>query len=234
MNGETLVRAAGWALGRGEELEGPVVAVSVHLDDAVFSLGAALSRAVRRGARVTVLTVLANDVHADAPAGEWDARAGFRTVREAAEARRAEDRRACALIGARAAWLPFGDMTYGRGASDDEVATAVHAHVDDAATVLVPGFPLAHPDHRWLAGLLDGLAAPWIGRYVEQPYAIWSPSAGADGREWRPLAAGVRDRFAKLRACRTYRSQLRLLDPGVVYRMTRNEAGHGGELVVWD
>ena len=231
MNGAKLVRAAGWALGRGDELESPVVAVSVHLDDAVFSHGAALARAARRGAGVTVLTVLANDAPADAPAGEWDARAGFCGAREAAEARRAEDRRACALIGARAAWLPFGDMTYGRGASDDEVALAVHAHVDGAATVLVPGFPLTHPDHRWLAGLLDNLTASRIGRYVEQPYALWS--SGADDREWRPLAAGSRDRVAKLRACRMYRSQLRLLGPGVVYRTARYEAAHGGELIAW-
>jgi LmbE family N-acetylglucosaminyl deacetylase len=232
MNTAKLAATARWALGRGEELEGPVVAISVHLDDAVFSLGAALARAARRGAEVTVLTVLANDPNADTPAREWDAQAGFRTAREAGEARRAEDRRACALIGARPVWLPFGDMTYGRGAPDDEVVTAVRGQVDGAATVLIPGFPLTHPDHRWLAGLLEGLPAPRIGRYVEQPYTLWSSSA--DDGEWRPLAAGPRDRIAKLRACRAYRSQLRLLDRRIVYRATRHEAVHGGELIRWD
>jgi LmbE family N-acetylglucosaminyl deacetylase len=232
MNTAKLAATARWALGRGEELEGPVVAISVHLDDAVFSLGAALARAARRGAEVTVLTVLANDPNADTPAREWDAQAGFRTAREAGEARRAEDRRACALIGARPVWLPFGDMTYGRGAPDDEVVTAVRGHVDGAATVLIPGFPLTHPDHRWLAGLLERLPAPRIGRYMEQPYTLWGSSA--DDREWRPLAAGPRDRIAKLRACRAYRSQLRLLDRRIVYRAMRHEAIHGGELISWD
>ncbi|MDP9436492.1 MAG: PIG-L family deacetylase, partial [Actinomycetota bacterium] len=47
-----------------EALDGPawrgrVAVVSPHLDDAVFSLGASIRGAVRRGTRVEVLTVLA-------------------------------------------------------------------------------------------------------------------------------------------------------------------------------
>lgn len=212
-----------------------MVAISVHLDDAVFSVGAALARAARRGANVTVLTVLANDADAGGPAGEWDTRAGFANAREAARARRAEDRRACELLGARPVWLPFGDKTYGRGVDDGEIAAAVTTHLVDAEVVLVPGFPLMHEDHRWLSRLAEEtIGAPRVGHYVEQPYAaLWTPGPPAS-EQWRPLAAAARDRVAKLRAFRAYRSQLPLLAPRVTYRTTRYELLRGGEAVLWN
>src|SRR5213080_853986 len=113
----TMLRGGlGWVgLGPGEELEGRVVVVSPHLDDAVLSLGAALARAARRGGAVTVLTVLAGDPASETPAGEWDSQAGFATAGEAARARREEDRRACALLGVEPVWLPFSDHQYDRG-----------------------------------------------------------------------------------------------------------------------
>src|SRR4051794_11779106 len=117
--------AGSWLRGSGDELDGRVVAVSVHLDDAVFSVGAALARAARRGASVTILTVLANDPADGSAAGEWDAQGGFATAAGAARGRRDEDRRACELIGATPVWLPFGDKTYGLGSSPEEVAAAV-------------------------------------------------------------------------------------------------------------
>ena len=227
--------AARWAAGRGDELPGRrILAVSVHLDDAVLSVGAALARAARGGAEVTILTVLANDPVAEGPAGAWDAEAGFSTAREAATVRRDEDRRACALLGARPVWLPYGDSSHGLGAEDDEIAKAVEAHVEGMDTVLVPGSPLMHEDHGWLAGLLAGpLPAARIGRFVEQPYtALWTQGAHADDG-WLPLAAGVRDRLAKVRASRSYRSQLPLLDRHAVYRTLRYEALHSGEAVAW-
>src|SRR5207244_2118642 len=93
----------------------PVVVISPHLDDAIFSLGAAIAQTVRSGGDVTVLTVFAGDPSSSAPAGNWDARAGFATVGEAAHARRREDERACAHVGAIPVWLPFGDEQYPRG-----------------------------------------------------------------------------------------------------------------------
>src|SRR3954470_12755328 len=130
---------ARWAglLGGRQALEGDVVVVSPHLDDGVLSLGAAISHASPRGARVTVLTVLGGDTASTAPAGGWDSRAGFVTQGEATAARQAEDQRACARIGARPVWLPYGDDQYERGGSDDEIrAAAVEA--TGSAPVLLP------------------------------------------------------------------------------------------------
>jgi LmbE family N-acetylglucosaminyl deacetylase len=222
-----------WALRPGGvDLEGRVVAVSVHLDDAVFSVGAGLARAAGRHADVTVLTVLAGDPASATPAGEWDRRSGFATAGEAATARRGEDRRACDLLGVRASWLPYSDHQYERGGSDDEIAAAVRRELHAADVVLVPGSPLHHPDHRWLGRLLDTMPLPArVGRFVEQPYtALW---AGAPSEFPVRLSASARHRIAKIRAMRSYDSQLSLLDERLVFRITRYEAGHGGEAVRW-
>src|SRR5690242_11145568 len=94
-------------LGGRAALDRDVVVISPHLDDAVLSLGAALSWAARHGARVTVLTVLAGRPDSSTPAGEWDAGSGFGTEGEAATARREEDERACEVLGATPVWLPY-------------------------------------------------------------------------------------------------------------------------------
>ncbi|MGB2875425.1 MAG: PIG-L family deacetylase [Gaiellaceae bacterium] len=215
----------------GEALPGRVVVVSPHLDDGVLSLGGAIASATRRGARVTILTVLAGDPESSQPAGEWDSRAGFTTEGEAVRARREEDRRACARVGAETEWLQFPDEQYGL-LDDDRVSASVRERVGNAA-VLLPGFPLAHPDHARLNALLlgRGLGGARVGLYAEQPYALWadrSPPAG-----WHAPPAGLRDRLAKRRACREYVTQLPLLGERVLAGIARYEARHGGEAVSW-
>src|SRR5262249_8239648 len=101
-----------------------VVVVSPHLDDAVLSLGAAIA-CTARGRSVEVLHVFGGDPESDAPAGGWDRRGGFRTEGEATRARREEDRRACAVLGASPAWLSFGDADYERHGTGEEIRAAV-------------------------------------------------------------------------------------------------------------
>jgi LmbE family N-acetylglucosaminyl deacetylase len=245
LTAQNLRGVAAW-LGAGRDgtpLGKDVVVVSPHLDDGIFSLGAAIAHATGRGARVTVLTVLAGDPDSDRPAGEWDARAGCATAGQATRARRAEDRRACGLVGARPIWLPYSDHQYERGADDSTIRDDVVAAVGDAQ-LLLPGFPLMHEDHAWLVGLLqDTFDAARVGFYVEQPYAArWSsePGVGPVGsevaetpRRWRRAAAGAVDRLRKLRACRAYSSQIPLLDEGLISRIFRYEARLGGESLAW-
>jgi len=217
--------------GASEALPERVVVVSPHIDDAVLSLGGAISRAARRQTRVTVLTVLAGDPDSSRAAGDWDRRSGFETEGEAARTRREEDRRACARVGAEPEWLPFSDSEYGLPDGDD-----VMAALEDrfrGAALLLPGFPLQHPDHMWLNIILTSrdLGAARVGRYVEQPYAMWA------GRPppptWRRVPAALRDRLAKDRACREYATQLPLLGEKVLTGIARYEARLGGEAVSW-
>ena len=217
--------------GAGEALPERVVVVSPHLDDAVLSLGGAISRASRAGAHVTVLTVLAGDSDSSEPAGSWDRRAGFETEADATRGRREEDRRACARVGADPEWLPFSDNQYGRPKEED-VIDALGDRLHDAV-VLLPGFPLEHPDHAWVNALLMGgeLGLVRLGHYVEQPYAMWAGKSAPP--TWRALPAALRDRFAKDRACRQYSTQLPLLGEKVLTGIARYEAKRGGEAVSW-
>jgi len=227
----TRAKAAGalrWlgVLGGRAELEGEVVVVSPHIDDAALSLGAAVSHAARNGSRVTVLTVLAGDPGSTAPAGEWDRQCGFTTAGAAAAARREEDAAGCGRLGARPVWLPFGDHQYERGGSDDEIRSAVVEAVGHAL-VLLPGFPLEHPDHRWLHELLEpAFPAERRGLYVEQPYAAEEGGSPAGG--WRLLRGSLPDQRRKLAACRAYASQLAPLHQPL-RSILRYEIARGGE-----
>ena len=200
-----------------------IVVVSPHLDDGVLSLGASIASWSRAGAAVELLTVLGCDPVSAAPAGGWDRRGGFATEGESALARREEDRRACALLGATPAWLPFGSVDYERHGDEGDVRSAVADAVDGADLVLLPGFPLTHPDHEWLVRTL--LRAPGDARalalYAEQPYTRrigtdpealpWVADALGAAATFRRVPTGLRDRVAKWRAVRSYRSQLPLL-----------------------
>jgi LmbE family N-acetylglucosaminyl deacetylase len=161
-----------------------LVVLSPHLDDAVLSVGATLHSHVRRGVDVRVVTVLANDPDALGGAGSWDAACGFPTAAEAARRRRDEDRRACAVLGASPRWFPYGDATYARGASDEAIWHALRHALGDADLLLTPGFPLVHPDHRWLTDLIVRRRRELSCRlcfYAEQPYSAGSLLAARTG-----------------------------------------------------
>jgi LmbE family N-acetylglucosaminyl deacetylase len=154
-------------------LDARVLAViSPHLDDAALSLGGALAAAARHGVSVVVVTVFAGDPESLAPAGAWDSRCGFQTEGDAARVRRAEDARACDILGARPVWLPFKDESYAMG--ERPTADAIEAAVANADTVFFPGLPLRHPDHALVSSWAGRFASSArVGFYLEQPYLIW-------------------------------------------------------------
>jgi LmbE family N-acetylglucosaminyl deacetylase len=211
------------------------VVLSPHLDDAVLSIGAYIHSQARRGTDVCVLTVFANDPASDDPPGAWDVLCGFGSAAAAARARREEDVRACAIVGAEPQWLEFADDSYGRAPDPDEVWAAVQRHVTESAVLLVPGFPLHHSDHAWLTRLVverrTELSAA-LGFYAEQPYA----RAAFDRGDPLPpgfarMPTNAADRLAKLRAASQYRSQLRPLGARILVRALGEEWLRGGELL---
>lgn len=180
---------------------GPVVVISPHLDDAVLSLGASITELTRGGAEVRVVTVLAGDPDHSAEAGEFDRRCGFKTAGEAVLARQAEDARACAIVGAEPLWLPYWDGYYSAGgASVQAILRALSGALREAGAVLLPGFPLLHPDHRWVTRLmlanLELPAAAYL--YVEQPYAM-SRFFGSTMRIESPIRGITRGLTARTR-----------------------------------
>jgi len=223
-----------------------VVVLSPHVDDGVFSLGAWIARATRAGTRVRVVTVLAGDPSSARPAGPWDRKGGFRTAGEAARARREEERRACALLGATPVWLHYGDEQYGRGAGDEEIWSDVVASVEGADTILAPGCPLEHEDHAWLTRLVLERPIPGarIGFYLEQPHAMWrwarmpwTPPVieSSTGRRlaWRHLISGREAVRHKRAAYRAYRSQFRAARPLLSWRFLLYEGWSGREFAAW-
>lgn len=235
-----------------------VTILSPHLDDAVFSLGAAIARATRLGSAVEVVTVFAGDPDASAPSGTWDARSGFRTCGEAIRARRSEDLRACGVLGASTRWLSFADLQYDPPLRS-EVARTLTPILDAASTILTPGFPTTNPDHRVVTELALDLApaSARLGVYLEQPYDWWgvaqrlsrprlptslqfrrpppAPDESAVGTplEWVPVAASARDIGRKYRAAHMYGSQVGNFGHLAVSRILLRERRRGGEYVAW-
>jgi LmbE family N-acetylglucosaminyl deacetylase len=230
-------------------LQGRVVVVSPHLDDAVLSLGATIAAAARAGADVEVLSVFCGDPGSAAPAGAWDRKSGFESEGEASRTRRQEDRTACTILGASARWLPFGDEQYDRRGDEWQVGAALATAVDGANVVLIPGWPLENADHAWLSELLLRTQAQCgrLGLYVEQPYAFYrrarAPVAVAASLRpllgaipaWHHLSVSRVDRQLKRQAVSAYRSQARQLGLRFlgIRRLLLHERAQGGEAIAW-
>jgi LmbE family N-acetylglucosaminyl deacetylase len=227
--------------------------VSPHLDDAILSLGAYIAKTSGSGRRVVVLTVFAGNPDSRLEAGGWDGRGGFATEGEASTTRRREDTEACSLVGAEPRWLNLSEADY-RGGFDWDLAQALALDALQAIgpdVVLVPGFPLTNPDHRWLTTTILGSWSGRTGFYAEQPYRYWvrrehprpvasaladdaSPTPG----EWIASHASISDMSTKRRAVLAYRSQLKLLGldrrrNSKLNRMLLHERIRGGEAIAW-
>jgi LmbE family N-acetylglucosaminyl deacetylase len=161
------------------------------------------------------------------------------------ERRREEDRLACDRVGARLEWLPFGDDQYARERDEDEVWSYVTKALERVDAVLVPGRPLVHPDHLWVARLASGrdLGGRRVGFYAELPYDLWAEddkrrnapaSVPATPPGWLAPRCPQRMRIAKWRACGAYASQLRWLGRGFTFRQALVRSMIGGERVAWE
>ncbi|MDQ2967711.1 MAG: PIG-L family deacetylase [Actinomycetota bacterium] len=220
-------------------LEGRIVVISPHPDDAVLSLGATIATATRAGHSVRVVTVFAGDEAATVEAGPWDSKSGFRSAAEAARARALEDDEACRIVGAEPVRLPYLDKDYERVLVEEEILRVIVDAVGESDVVLIPAFPLANEDHAWLSTLLlAGLRVDArIALYAEQPYAAWAhevPAAAQPDREWHAIKAPALAQAAKLRACRAYKSQIPMLGGmRVVFGILSYEAQLGGESISW-
>ncbi|SAK90101.1 LmbE family protein [Caballeronia temeraria] len=122
-----------------------LLVISPHLDDAVFSCGAAL--AASPGA--VVCTVFAGAPR-DERVTEWDTQCGFADARDAMRTRRAEDAAALEVLGARAVHLHFLDAQYMEDDANTPAYIAaslldvIHHHACDV--VFIP-LGLFHSDH---------------------------------------------------------------------------------------
>jgi LmbE family N-acetylglucosaminyl deacetylase len=154
----------------------PVLVVSPHLDDAVFSCGQLL--AARPGS--VVVTVCTGLPGVDQPHTEWDTESGFSSAREAVGARRTEDARAMELVGASRVGLDLLDGQYVLPTDHEE---RMQRALDDAigdrpSLALFVPLGIRHPDHQLVGRLARDVARaqarPAI-LYEELPYRVEEP-----------------------------------------------------------
>jgi LmbE family N-acetylglucosaminyl deacetylase len=136
-----------WGLVPDHELERMVI-VSPHLDDAVLGCGRLLAR--HPGATVVTLYAGRPDDY-PTPMTRWDTLAGFVPGDEVLEARRDEDTKALAEVGASPRWLDFVEHQYlerpdwvGPDATNATLERELRA-LEPTAVLLPMG--LANPDH---------------------------------------------------------------------------------------
>ncbi|MET9604999.1 PIG-L family deacetylase [Streptomyces sp. NPDC006512] len=156
------------------------VVLSPHFDDAILSLAGLLPALP---APVAVVTVFGGAPAPGAPVSWWDGTCGFSTAAEAHRTRRAEDARACALLGVEQVVLGHPDGPYGDGGEPD-LLDAFLEGLAPGTRILAP-LGSNQPDHagvrtramKVLAAL--GAPAPWV--YADLPYTGHLPEWGSDG-----------------------------------------------------
>lgn len=213
--------------------------LSPHLDDAALSCGGQIARATRNGEKVLVITVFTGD----APAGDspGDALSPLASELHALwglganpfAARRAEDRAACAILGADFEHWGFPDAIYRRGAdgawlhpsrrellappqeADGGLLSGLTRRLSALSGLTVRG-PLAvggHVDHRLVRAALAAADLPGLELYEDFPYARsrkqrWLARGFALGWSSRTLALEPRDIDCKIAAIECFGSQL--------------------------
>lgn len=201
-----------------------LLAVSPHLDDAVFSAGGLLRRLARHDCRVVISTVFTGNVAQ--PAGfalACQLDKGLGPEVDYMALRRAEDEHACAILGAEHRHLPLLEAPhrgyedaaalFGEKREDDGSRAAVRAQLSDLLAELRPDWLLGpqaiggHVDHLIVRDAIKALAPARTLWWEDWPYALRDRGRAAGGRAaWLPLGRSAR--ADKLRACSAYASQL--------------------------
>jgi LmbE family N-acetylglucosaminyl deacetylase len=240
-----------------------LVFVSPHLDDAVLSCGGRIARAVAAGRRVVVATLFTRDEPAEPPSRLaadlrrwWKLPAG-----EVMAIRRAEDREACARLGAEPLHLDLPEAPYRLDSAGRPLYTTLAALFDrldgddrpwvDAIAARLAELgagaelvgPLGvgnHVDHQLARRALER-ARPDAALYEEFPYSEWKWFAVARAlgrkRDWAddvlPLAPAEVE--ARLRAIAAYASQVPSLfrTEGRLRRQLRRALARAGGERLW-
>ncbi|ESJ25234.1 MULTISPECIES: PIG-L deacetylase family protein [Cupriavidus] len=212
----------------------PLVVISPHLDDAVFSCGNLLAACPGS----VVVTVFAGVPPVDMPAPDWDRRAGFSSAAQAVLARREEDRAGLAILDAQPVWLDFLDSQYNRRHTAGEIAAQLSKVISlhNACAVVAP-CGLYHSDHTLVHEACARLwrerdhgGPPWL--YYEE--AIYRRKPGmlhkllarwhAAGTVSTPVDLAIGEHTAtKARACNAYASQLAMFDSNTISDLSAPE-----------
>lgn len=242
------------------------VYLSPHLDDAVLSCGGHIHDLAAAGKSVLVVTVAAADEPAEPSPLAGMLHRAWRLDQEgtggASARRRAEDRRACEILGADALHWSFPEAIYRTDAATGEPR---YRKLDELFGSLPPGdrpsvfevaerlaglprhrelyVPLGvggHVDHRIVRRAAEQRFGSSLIYYEEYPYARRRREVRKviRGTGWRgrTLSVSPAGLEAKVRAVAAYRSQVKPLFGGRLrlrYRVRSHVKRRGGERVWW-
>lgn len=225
-----------------------LLALSPHLDDAVFSCGATLARLADHGVHVALVTAFTRSVcdpGAFALACQTDK--GLHPDSDYMAIRRAEDRAAADVLGiAEVIHLDLPEAPhrgydsaaelFGAPREDDTIDRAARAclgELGQPALVLAPRGLGGHVDHR---RLIEAIPQHWASvtvQYRDTPYAMRIATTAQDAAD-RPAAIAAQ-LGRKLDACAAYATQLGFQFGGeTAMRRALRELAHseGGRLGV--
>lgn len=190
-----------------------MLVLSPHLDDGVLSAGQALAACPDS----IVLTIFAGVPESELPLTNFDVQSGFKAAHEAVESRRAEDRRACAVVSATVRHLAFFDRQYAMPADEGELIATLRDEIEallgEDDRVMLP-LGLVHPDHAQTRRCGE-VACTALGVrpifYEDLPARVlWPEAVITKGLESIQFPVG--DQYLKEAAMACYRSQRWALD----------------------
>ncbi len=193
--------------------------ISPHLDDAVLSAGGLIHDQIQAGMQVEIWTILCGFP----PQGELSPFAqvlhyqwGIPSVDELIRSRRAEDERACEIVGAKPIYFDYLDCIYRRGKNNDWLYSYIFVppHEDEAdlpariaesiSARLEPTDQLvcqlglgSHVDHILVRRAVELLQRPLL-YYTDIPYLFKTPeelapnTAGMKANAYTVSEAGLR------------------------------------------
>ncbi|MBE0683917.1 MAG: PIG-L family deacetylase [Anaerolineales bacterium] len=182
------------------------VYISPHLDDGVLSAGGLIYEQTQAGTPVEIWTILCGfppseelSPYAQVLHFEW----GIPSAGDVIRARRAEDARACQIVGAQPVYFDFLDCIYRRGKNGDwlygdiylpphedeadlpaEIAEAISARLEPTDQLVCQLGLGSHVDHILVRRAVDLLGRPVL-YYADIPYLFKVPE------ELGPQTAGM-------------------------------------------
>jgi LmbE family N-acetylglucosaminyl deacetylase len=172
------------------------IVVSPHFDDAVLSVAGLLARREGDAVIVTALGGAAGEA-----LSAWDRLCGFVSAEETARERRAEDARACEILGVDQVVLDNPDVP-AAGLPLDDLEAFLTEHATSRTRVLVP-MGIGNADHEAVRDrALDVLRKvetlePWV--YADLPYASavreWGSPAAGEALAARPPVRALAERY---------------------------------------
>jgi LmbE family N-acetylglucosaminyl deacetylase len=239
------------------ENDADIYYLAPHLDDAVFSGGGHMARAIRGGRRVEAITFFTADTRSDLESPlirDLHSRCGMGA--DAGERRRTEDAEACRRLGATFRHIGLADAMYRTDVSEraiyvtreslfqppreTELVELLGVHIaalPESAMIVAPLAVGGHIDHRLLRMAAESVRGNRLWYYEDFPYAqkfgaIWRATGNPFAWTREVVTLDEVDLASWVDAVRAYASQTAAIfhgDADMEYKVRRYARRRGGQ-----